>query len=79
VLGRRLIHLGLAIEPVCSSLEPSGHRGRIAGAPKIQLGRALYGLLHLWTNPLGRDHQVGGGRDYVEYLEPFNPSKKMTR
>jgi hypothetical protein len=24
---RRLKQLGLAIEPVCSSLEPSGHRG----------------------------------------------------
>ncbi len=32
VLGRCLIHLGLAIEPFCSSLEPSGHRGHIAGA-----------------------------------------------
>jgi hypothetical protein len=27
VLGRRLKQLGLAIEPFCSSLEPSGHRG----------------------------------------------------
>ena len=53
VLGRRLIYLDLAIEPLCSSLEPSGHRGRIAGARKIQLGRALCGLLHLWTNPSG--------------------------
>jgi len=26
-LGRRLKHLGLAIEPFCSSLEPLGHRG----------------------------------------------------
>ena len=27
VLGRRMKQLGLAIEPFCSSLEPSGHRG----------------------------------------------------
>jgi hypothetical protein len=27
VLGRRLKQLGLAIEPFCSSLEQSGHRG----------------------------------------------------
>jgi hypothetical protein len=27
VLGRRLKQLGLAIEPFCSSLEPSVHRG----------------------------------------------------
>ena len=26
VLGRRLMHLDLAIEPFCSSLEPPGHR-----------------------------------------------------
>jgi hypothetical protein len=27
VLGRRLIYLNLTIEPFCSSLEQSGHRG----------------------------------------------------
>jgi hypothetical protein len=27
VLGRRLMHLDLAIEPFCSSLEPFGHMG----------------------------------------------------
>jgi hypothetical protein len=27
VLGRHLMQLDLAIEPFCSSLEPSGHRG----------------------------------------------------
>jgi hypothetical protein len=33
VLGRRLKQLGLAIEPFCSSLEQSGHRGtRCRGA-----------------------------------------------
>ncbi len=31
-LRRRLIYLSLANEPFCSSLEPSGHRGRMAGA-----------------------------------------------
>ena len=51
----------------------------MAGARLMQLNRALYGLLHPWTNPSGREHRVGGGGDYVESLEPFNPSKKMTR
>jgi hypothetical protein len=27
MLGQRLMQLGLAIEPLCSSLELSGHRG----------------------------------------------------
>jgi hypothetical protein len=31
-LRRRLIYLSLATEPFCSSLEPSGHRGCMAGA-----------------------------------------------
>jgi hypothetical protein len=31
-LRRRLIYLSLANEPFCSSLELSGHRGRMAGA-----------------------------------------------
>ena len=51
----------------------------MAGARLMQLNRALYGLLHPWTNPSGREHRVGGGRYDVAYLEPFNPSRKMTR
>ncbi len=40
-LGRRVIYLSLATEPFCSSLEPSGHGGRMAGARQMQLDRVF--------------------------------------
>ncbi len=45
-----------ANEPVCSSLEPPGHRGTHCRGAVIHLDRALDGLLYLWTNLSGREH-----------------------
>ena len=41
VLGRRLMHLDLAIEPFCSSLEPSGHRGKHCRGAVDALGLSI--------------------------------------
>jgi hypothetical protein len=41
VLGRRLMHLDLAIEPFCSSLEPSGHRGKHCRGAVDALGSSI--------------------------------------
>ena len=45
VLGRRLKQLGLAIEPFCSSLEPSGHRGTHCRGAVDALGLSIIWLV----------------------------------
>ena len=45
VLGRRLMHLDLAIEPFCSSLEPSGHRGMHCRGAVDALGSSICGTV----------------------------------
>jgi len=46
VLGRRLMHLNLAIEPFCSSLEPSGHRGTHCRGVVDALGLSVMWYCH---------------------------------
>ena len=41
VLGRRLMQLELTIEPFCSSLEPSGHRGKHCQGAVDALGSSV--------------------------------------
>jgi hypothetical protein len=45
VLGRRLKQLGLAIEPFCSSLKPSGHRGTHCRGAVDALGLSVIWLV----------------------------------
>ena len=46
VLGQHLIHLDLAIEPVCSSFEPSGHRGMHCRGAVDALGSSVMWYCH---------------------------------
>jgi len=45
VLGRHLKQLGLAIEPFCSSLKPSGHRGTHCRGAIDALGLSIIWLV----------------------------------
>jgi hypothetical protein len=45
VLGRRLKQLGLANEPFCPSLEPSGHRGTHCRGAVDALGSSIIWLV----------------------------------
>ena len=81
VLGRRLIHLDLAIEPFCSSLELFGHRGMhcrgVVGATGSSIMWFSYSCgINSWE---GEYRWVGEGEVSVASLEPFNSIKQMTR
>ena len=80
VLGRRLMYLDLAIEPFCSSLEPSGHRGTHCRGAVDALGLSIMWYCYQWTNLSGREHWwVREGILLCGSIELFNSSKKMTR
>jgi hypothetical protein len=80
VLGRRLMQLDLAIEPLCSSPELFGHRGMHCRGVVDAIGLSFMGYIFLCTNPSGREHTGGWGKDLiVEVIEPFNFSRQTTK
>jgi len=46
VLGRRMMHLDLVIEPFCSSLEPAGHEGTHCQGAVDALGSSVMWYCH---------------------------------
>jgi hypothetical protein len=63
VLGGRLMPLDLAIEPLCSSLEPSGHRRTHCWGAVDATGSSFMWCIHSCGSTLwGGSTQVGGER-----------------
>jgi hypothetical protein len=61
-LGRRLKHLGLTIEPFCSSLKPSGHRGTHCRGVVDATGSSVLWLVIPVDQSFGEGPLVGEGR-----------------
>ena len=70
VLGRHSMYLDLAIEPFCSSLEPSGHRGTHCRGEVDALGLGSSVMWYCYTCglPFREGTLVGEGRDLTVWV-----------